>query len=210
MAFTRVLSICTWGAAVERLVEEPLVDRFTRLLGEPFLLEGLRQRRRRAGLNESPEDQASSKMEQTILSKPWTGDSVFERIVEAARTLRQLPPVKGPAGYRSAWPDWVRDAWHKYGREAATVDLGAQTLRIRPSPEAIDRMDETILWLQLLDDEMARVVWARANRVAWWKLSAMMGCDPRTCRRRLLLAMVELASTLNANGAGERTRRYAG
>ena len=144
------------------------------------------------------------------MSEHWTGDVVFDRIIEAARTLRQLPPVKGPAGYRSAWPDWVRDAWHRYGREAATADLGAQTLRIRPSPEAIDRMDETIPWLQLLDDEMARVVWARANRVAWCKLAAMMGCDRRTCRRRLLLAMVELASTLNANGAVARNRRYAG
>lgn len=148
--------------------------------------------------------------QQSASSVRWTGDLVFERIVEAARTLRQLPPVKGPADCYSSWPDWVRNAWHKYGRESAMADLGAKAMRVWPSPEAIDRMDETIPWLQLLDDEMARVVWARANRMPWWRLAAMMGCDPRTCRRRLMLAMVALANTLNASGAGARNRQGAG
>ena len=40
----------------------------------------------------------------------WTPALVEQRLVEAADTLRRLPPVK-VQGHASSWPPMVRDFW---------------------------------------------------------------------------------------------------
>jgi hypothetical protein len=120
-----------------------------------------------------------------------TAADVMQRLAEAARTLRRLPPVKGPHGHRSHWPDYVHAASEAYGY----ANVGR--LRITPSPEDIDAMDEAIPWLQSMTDDDARIAWARANRTPWWKIGAMAGCDPRTAQRRLMEALLKTANALN-------------
>jgi hypothetical protein len=120
-----------------------------------------------------------------------TAADVMQRLAEAARTLRRLPSVKGPHGHRSYWPDYVHAASEAYGYDRVG------RLRITPSPEDIDAMDEAIPWLQLMTDDDARIAWARANRTPWWKIGAIAGCDPRTAQRRLMEALLKTAKALN-------------
>ena len=125
-----------------------------------------------------------------------TAAEIMERLSEAARTLRRLPAVKGPHEHRSHWPDYVHAAQEAYGY------AGVGRIRITPSPRDIDAMDEAIPWLQLMDDDDARIAWARANRTPWWKIGAIAGCDPRTAQRRLMEALLRTAAVLNERKAG--------
>jgi hypothetical protein len=127
-----------------------------------------------------------------------TAAYIMQRLAEAARTLRRLPPVRGPHGHRSHWPDSVHAANEAYGY----ANVGR--LRIAPSPEDIDAMDETIPWLQLMSDDDARIAWARANRTPWWKIGAIAGCDPRTAQRRLMEALLKVAKVLTERGVAPR------
>lgn len=129
-----------------------------------------------------------------------TAADLMQRFAEAARTLRRLPPVRGPHGHRSHWPDYVHAASEAYGY--STVGR----MRVSPAPEDIDAMDEAIPWLQLMDNDDARIVWARANRSPWWKIGAIAGCDPRTAQRRLMEALIKTARRLNEAGVANRAK----
>jgi hypothetical protein len=126
-----------------------------------------------------------------------TGAEVMQRLADAARTLRRLPPARGPHGHRSHWPEYVRAASEAYGYG------GVGRMKITPSPQDIDAMDEAIPWLQLMDEDDARIAWARANRTPWWKIGAIAGCDPRTAQRRLMEALLKTAGKLNEARGGK-------
>jgi hypothetical protein len=129
-----------------------------------------------------------------------TAADVMQRLAEAARTLRRLPPARGPHGHRSHWPDYIHATVEAYGYS----DL--RRMRITPSPQDIDAMDEAIPWLQLMADDDARIAWARANRTPWWKIGAIAGCDPRTAQRRLMEALLHVAKMLNERPGGSTVR----
>ena len=68
---------------------------------------------------------------------------VWERIVEAAQTLKRLPDRERGMlrNGATAWPDFLRKAIEAYGYS------GPARARLVPSPGAIDRMEETLGWL---------------------------------------------------------------
>lgn len=130
-----------------------------------------------------------------------TAVDVFERLRRAAQTLRRLPHAKGPQGHRTQWPEYVRDGWLAYGSQAANDDLKAH-IKVLPSPEDIDAMDEAIPWLQLVDDDdTARAIWARANRAKMYDVARMLGVSKRTAERRLKMALIDLARAINEDVA---------
>ena len=67
----------------------------------------------------------------------WTAEDVAARFIEAAETGRRLPRVM-VQGYFNVWPAFVRDNWENY-----SADESAH-LHLPPTPEAIDRMMETM------------------------------------------------------------------
>ena len=129
-----------------------------------------------------------------------TGAEILDRLKEAAQTLRRLPPVRGPMGHRSHWPEWLRDAWFKYGSDAAHDDQHRK-MRIPADGDAIDRMDEAIPWLQLLPPDEAKLVWAKANKATWFMLARRMGVSERTARRRFMEMLLTMAQQLNQGRA---------
>ena len=90
----------------------------------------------------------------------WTPNLVEERLVEAAAVLKRLPEEK-VRGYFSAWPDVVLDANESFGWNDPVLR------RPWPSPGSIDRMDETMQWLQWLDPDVAKICWFRAAGKRW-------------------------------------------
>ena len=118
---------------------------------------------------------------------------ILIRMEEAAQTLRRMPAPRGPSGHRSAWPEWLRDPWDKYNQPSAIQDLDAKA-RITPSPEEIDRMDETIPWLQILEPWQAKVVWARATGHTWKRCARLIGAsDQKTGRAHVLTYLGTIA-----------------
>ena len=80
-------------------------------------------------------------------------EAITLRVREAWESLRRLPNSSVP-GYRTAWPDVVRDYRDAYG-------YAAPTLRLKPaSPQAIDRMHETFTWFVFVGSrQKTRALW---------------------------------------------------
>lgn len=107
----------------------------------------------------------------------WTAARVEERLNEAADVMRRLPPVR-VHGYFNLWPAIAHDFADRVGREAQRLR------RPPPSPDAITRAEETLLWLRWLDVEDARLVWMRAERARWREICQQFGIARSTANRR--------------------------
>jgi hypothetical protein len=132
----------------------------------------------------------------------WTPTLVEERLEEAADTLRRLPAVK-VQGYFSTWPPVIRDFWEAFGWNEVRVRLGP------PSPAAIDRMDEALIWLSWLEPDDTRLVWLRACRVHWKLITWRFGVSRTTAWRNWVAALVSIASRLNGAKTPVHTVRTA-
>ena len=121
----------------------------------------------------------------------WTLEEVAERFREAAETAHRLPPVR-VQGYFNVWPAIKREA-----RELYTDD--DRVLRFPPSPEAIDRMEETMRWALWLAEEQRHLVWMRAEEWEWKDIGRRFGCDRNTAWRRWKKALGIVVERLNDN-----------
>ena len=89
----------------------------------------------------------------------WTIDDVAARFEDAAVTGQRLPPVR-VQGYFNTWPAFVRTAWEAFSSDAP------EYRPFPPSPVDIDRMLETMRWVQWLEVEQRHLVWMRASGTA--------------------------------------------
>lgn len=120
----------------------------------------------------------------------WTAAAVEGRIVEAAETLMQTPNVGFAAG-GGMWPEYVRD----YPKPMKT--------RVRPSPAALQRMEETWVWVNsILPEEDRKLIYAWS----WFKartdrkvaeFASREGMNSRTLRRAVVRICQRIANSLN-------------
>lgn len=122
----------------------------------------------------------------------WTIELVAERFSEAAQTAERLPPVR-VQGYFNCWPDIQRMPWENLGVEP-------RVYRFPPEPAAIDRMHETMRWVQWLEIEQRHLVWMRAKRYSWRDITIRFACDRTTAWRRWQRALEVVAEQLNGEG----------
>lgn len=120
----------------------------------------------------------------------WTIDNVAERFEEAATTGRRLPPVR-VQGYFNAWPAFVRKEWEAFAANEHTYRP------FPPSPEAIDRMLESMRWVQWLEEEQRHLVWMRAKKYGWREICIRFACDRTTAWRHWRKALGIVVSRLN-------------
>ena len=123
----------------------------------------------------------------------WTIEGVAARFEEAARTARRLPPVR-VQGYFNSWPAFVRKEWESFAADKKVYQP------FPPSPEAIDRMLETMRWVQWLEVEQRHLVWMRAKRYGWRDITIRFACDRSTAWRRWQRALEIVATNLNGEG----------
>lgn len=107
----------------------------------------------------------------TIPTDKLTLVAIADRLEQAAYTLRRLPRVTVD-GYKSNWPSTVNEFHEAYGYNEATMRLGP------PSARHITEMDEALRWMLLLNDDpeyTRKLVWLRANRVRWKRITQRFG-----------------------------------
>ena len=121
----------------------------------------------------------------------WTIEDVAARFAEAADTGRRLPRVR-VQGYFNVWPAFARDAWEAY------PDDEPDYRPLPPSPQAIERMLETMRWVQWLEVEQRHLVWMRARRYGWRDIAMRAACCTRTAQRNWQQAIQSVADRLNA------------
>ncbi|MBF0184731.1 MAG: hypothetical protein HQM06_10140 [Magnetococcales bacterium] len=113
---------------------------------------------------------------------------------EAAGTLRALRMTGlKPAGYVTAWPDFVLDPSDADGAELARVRRGP------PTPDAITRMDESLQWLHWLEADQSRLVWLHAEGLPRKMICAKVGMSSAKAWRSWSAALMTIASAINAN-----------
>jgi len=124
----------------------------------------------------------------------WTSDDVAARLAEAASTARRLPPVR-VQGHFNCWPAFARQEWEAFAADEKVHRPWP------PSPQAIDRMLETMRWVQWLEVEQRHLVWMRAKRHGWREISIRFACDRSTAWRRWQRALETVAANLNGAGS---------
>lgn len=125
-----------------------------------------------------------------MVDDQWTPLRVEERLVEAADVLCHLPEPK-VQGFFSTWPPVVHEFWEAFGWHDARL------LRPRPSPAAIDRMDETMTWLAWLEPREAKIVWLRASGERWKAICWKMGLARTAAHQHWMFALCVIAWRLN-------------
>jgi hypothetical protein len=121
----------------------------------------------------------------------WTIEDVAARFAEAADTGRRLPRVR-VQGYFNVWPELARDAWEAYPEETP------EYRPLPPSPQAIERMLETMRWVQWLEMEQRHLVWMRAQQREWKDIARRCGGCTRTSQRHWQRAVQSVTDRLNA------------
>lgn len=81
-------------------------------------------------------------------------------------------------------------AWEKLGAEP-------RLYRFPLEPAAIDRMHETMRWVQWLEEEQRHLIWMWAKRYEWQKIAKRFGCCTRTAQRRWQRALLDVADHFN-------------
>ncbi len=133
--------------------------------------------------------------------KNYTLVEIADRFEEAAYTLRRLPSVK-LRGYFSTWPPIVSSVTETLQADPGPMRLGP------PSAGAISRMEETIQWIFLLDEEdERRLIWLRASKVRWKHICWRLGCGRTTAYHMWRTALLKIAFRLNARQSGGRSVR---
>ena len=120
----------------------------------------------------------------------WTTEEVAARFAEAAETGRRLPRVK-VQGYFNVWPAFAREVW-----ESAPNDDHVYR-PLPPSPQAIERMMETMRWVLWLEEEQRHLVWMRAKDIDWKAIARRLACHRTTAWRAWQKALATVAANLN-------------
>ena len=126
----------------------------------------------------------------------WTTAQVQDRLESAADVMRQLPGVM-PQGYFNAWPEYFHSFADKVGQEP-------QMRRPRPSPRQITEAEEAMLWLRWLEPEDAKLVWARAEGIAWKPICWRFGVSRATAHRRWQYGLAVMVWRLNGKSVPRR------
>jgi hypothetical protein len=123
---------------------------------------------------------------------------VRARLAEAMTTLRKLPtdPRARPSTQVVRWPDVVRDRAEAYGySDAKTVT--------RPDAAQIQRLDEVLPWLFLIEDGKQRLaVVGVATGINLRAIGRTLGCSHETVRLRERAGIAALVRALNRDREG--------
>ena len=123
----------------------------------------------------------------------WTAEEVAARFADAADTAHKLPRVR-PGGYFNPWMTLAMQVPERY------PDPERLYRPMPPSPQAVERMLETMRWVQWLEVEQRHLVWMRAKRYGWRDITVRFACDRTTAWRRWQRALEIVAEQLNSEG----------
>ena len=123
------------------------------------------------------------------MADEWTRAMVADRLDLAADVMRSMPPVR-PQGYVSAWPDYVSTF-------ADQVEQEPRMKKPLPSPRMITQADEAMLWLRWVDKDIGQILWARANRKPWKRISWHQGISRSAANRRHEYGLAVIVWKLN-------------
>lgn len=131
----------------------------------------------------------------------WTTAQVQDRLELAAGVMRQMPGVM-PQGFFNAWPEYLHSFADKVGQQP-------RMRRPLPSPRMITEADAALLWLRWLEQDIAQILWARANRKAWKGICWDHGISRAAANRRHEYGLAVIVWRLNGRSVPQkRSHRF--
>ncbi len=118
----------------------------------------------------------------------FTLEYIALRFEECVSTLRKLPGERS-LGYVSYWPEIKYDR-----RELARQEV--QPIRLRPTPDQITRMEETLSWITYVNHGERNLIWLRAYRMPWRVISRETGFPRTSAQRYWQGALIKIAKRL--------------
>ena len=135
------------------------------------------------------------------MAADWTTTQVEDRLESAADVFRALPNVR-PQGFVNAWPEYFHSFADKVGQEP-------QMRRPLPSPRQITEAEEAMLWLRWLERNDARIVWLRAERTPWKRITWEIGLSRPAASRHWQYGIAVIVWRLNGRvPSAKRSRRF--
>lgn len=119
----------------------------------------------------------------------WTPSMVEERLAEAAAVLKRLP-ARRRQGYFNTWPDYFYEFGDLVGQEPVPM-------RLAPSPAAISRMEETLIWTVGLEPIDGKIVWMKAHGWRWKIICRNVGLQRSAANEHWLYGLCLIALKLN-------------
>ena len=121
----------------------------------------------------------------------WTAQLIARRFEDAVDTARRLPKV-AITGYFNSWPEIVRRSWEVDSHDHKPYPT------YPPTGREMDRMMETMRWIQLLDDEEDRhLIWDHAKGRSRNEIARRRGISRTTAWRRWQAALMRIVDALN-------------
>lgn len=112
---------------------------------------------------------------------------IADRFEEMVDVLSRMPPAIKRQKFTS-WIDYVVDPNTAYGY------YNMKLSRPKPTPKQIDRMDQALLWINMLETkEEQRLIWARAHKFPLRKIAGLMGISKDTVKYRWMAALIKLS-----------------
>jgi hypothetical protein len=131
----------------------------------------------------------------------WTPALIEDCFIEAADVMKRLPTPR-IQGYFNTWPAMMAEFADLVGREPGRLRRGP------PSPTAITRADEALMWLRWLEQVDAKIVWLRATGVRWKDVCYKVGLERSAANEHWRYALHVIAFKLNGSvSAINRSKR---
>ena len=77
------------------------------------------------------------------------------------------------------------------------MQMEPMPMRLRATPDAITRLEQTFDWMQWIEVEERKLIWKRAAKVRWKTICWELGCDRSTAWRKWVIACEKIAARLN-------------
>lgn len=139
-----------------------------------------------------------------------------DRLHEAIVTLALIPDRERKFIYarQASWPDTLREAVDVMAEALGRVRDGKSafelpTVRLTPTKDAIDRMDEALDWLTWLDGRELAIVTLRAFETSWVTIGDRLHAHRSTVERWHDVAVRRVHGHLRAGDAPEIKPRAA-
>jgi len=126
--------------------------------------------------------------------RSWDNKTVAQRFEECVSVLSKLPGNIS-LGHRNYWPEI------KYTpREIARMEKTKKYTILQPLPDAIDRAEETLAWITLVDEpERRKLIWLRAQRMSWRAIAREVGYPKTTAQRYWNEALRAISNNLDVS-----------
>lgn len=113
---------------------------------------------------------------------------IEQRFEECVTVLRRLPGGH-KLSYAKCWPEIIYSARELAQQEPTPIRLSA-------TPDQITRMDETLSWLGWINQGERRLIWLRADRIAWRTVSLKTGFPKTSAQRYYRCALMKIAKRI--------------